>query len=234
MNADWEKIKYKFLDLINESNTENFNDFYESLKSLTSEEKGIYFEYYCKLYFELEPITKFNYKKFYLYTEIPPKLKKQLNLPTKDKGIDCIAIDNNDNIFAIQVKYRSNIDKIIPFGQLATFPALAFGTNVKVDGCIFFSNCIDACDELKNDKYSHILFNSLDEKCNNLFWQNVREYIGNIRITKYKPLKMLKHQEPIIAACVDHYNNENNGKLYLACGTGKTFLGYWLCVRELR
>jgi len=234
MDVDWEKIKYKFLDRINESKVKNFYDFYRSLKPLTSEEKGVYFEYFCKLYFELEPITKNNYKNFYLYTEVPPKLKKQINLPTKDKGIDCIAIDNNDNIFAIQVKFRSNKDKVIPFGELATFPALAFGTDVKVNGGIFFSNCSDVCDELRNDKYIHMLFNSLDEKCNDLFWKNVREYIGNKPITKYKLLKPLKHQEPIIEACKTHYDNENDGRLYLACGTGKTFLGYWMGIRELK
>ena len=84
------------------------------------------------------------------------------------------------------------------------------------------------CDELRNDKYVHVLFNSHDEKCNNLFWQNVREYIGNKPITKYKPLTPLEHQKPIINACKTHYDNENDGRLYLACGSDKTFLGYWM------
>lgn len=234
MDINWEKVKYEFLDRINETKVKNFYDFYRSLKPLSSKEKGIYFEYFCKLYFELEPITKSNYKNFYLYTEVPSILKKQINLPTKDKGIDCIAIDNDNNIFAIQIKYRSNKNKVIPFGQLATFPALAFGTVVKVNGGIFFSNCSDVCADLKNDKYMHILFNSLDEKCDNLFWLNVREYIGKKTITKYKPLKLLKHQKPIIDACKKYYEHEDNGRLYLACGIGKTFLGYWISIRELK
>jgi len=236
MSVDWGKIKYKFLNHVNKSDVKTFYDFNKSLIQLTSEEKGVYFEYFCKLYFELEPITKINYEKFYLYTEIPLKLKKQINLPTKDKGIDCIAINYNNDIFAIQVKYRSNKDKVIPFGELATFPALAFGTNVKVNGGIFFSNCNDVCDELRNDKYINVLFNSLDEKCDKLFWQNVRECIGNKPITKYTPLKPLKHQESIINACKIHYDNDNknDGRLYLACGTGKTFVSYWISIRELK
>ena len=234
MDVDWDKIKYKFLDHINKCKITNFNDFYISLKVLSSEEKGIFFEYFCKLYFELEPITKNNYKKIYLYTEIPLKIKKHINLPTKDKGIDCIAIDNDNNVYAIQVKYRSNKNKVIPFGELSTFSALSFGTGVKVNYGIYFSNCNDVCNELRNDKYIHILFNSLDEKCNSLFWQNVYEYIGNKPITKYKPLQLLQHQVPIIDICKKHYNTENNGRLYLACGTGKTFLGYWMGIRELK
>jgi predicted helicase len=234
MNVNWEIIKYNFLDHINKSNIQNFYEFYKSLKELTNEEKGIYFEYFCKLYFKLDPTTKMHYKKFYLYTEIPLTLQKQINLPDRDKGIDCITIDNNDNIFAIQVKYRSNKDKIISFGELSSFPALVFGTKVKVNGCIFFSNCSDICDELINDKYVHILFDLLDRKCDKLFWKNVCEYIGNKPITKNKSLQPLKHQQPIINACKDHYKKENEGRIYLACGTGKTFLAYWLTIREFK
>jgi hypothetical protein len=44
-----------------------------------------------------------------LYTEIPLKLKNKINLPPKDKGIDGIAIDNNDKIFALQDKFRNEL-----------------------------------------------------------------------------------------------------------------------------
>jgi len=234
MNIDWNKIKYEFLEFINKFKIKTFNEFYDSMKTLNSKIKGIYFEYFCKLYFLLEPVSKNNYKDFYLYTEVPIKLKNRIKLPPKDKGIDCIVIDNDDNIFAIQVKFRSNINKVILFGELATFPALAFGTDVKVDGGIFFSNCSDVCDELKNDKYVHVLLNSLDDKCDNLFWQNVREYIGEKQITKYIPKTPLPHQKNIIFEANQHYETEKNGRLYLACGTGKTFLGYWISMRELK
>jgi predicted helicase len=179
-------------------------------------------------------INKTNYKQFYLYTEIPLKLKNKLKLPTKDKGIDCIVIDNNEKIYAIQCKFRSEYNKIISFGELSTFPALTFGTDVKVDGGIFFSNCCDVCDELKNDKYINILFNSLDKKCDELFWTNVVEYIGENKLTKYILKNPLTHQKNIINASIEHYKTENNGKLFLACGTGKTFIGYWLSIRELK
>lgn len=234
MDVNWEKIKYKFLEHVNKFKIVNFYDFSESLKLLTSEEKGIYFEYFCKLYFCIDSFSKDNYKKFYLYTEIPNYLRKKINLPPKDKGIDCIIIDNDDKIFAIQVKYRSNKNKIIPFGELATFPALAFGTDVKVNGSIFFTNCYDACNELHNDKYIHVLFNSLNEKCDVLFWKNVHEFIGDKPITKYKPFTPLEHQKQIVKECKKYYETEDNGRLYLACGTGKTFLGYWISIRELQ
>ncbi len=58
---------------------------------------------------------------------IPEKIKSKLNLPDKDKGIDGIVITPAKEYYAVQVKYRKN-KKPIPFGELATFPALAFFT----------------------------------------------------------------------------------------------------------
>lgn len=234
MVTKWDHIKYNFLDHINNNAVNNFMNFHNSLKNLATETKGDFFEYFCKLFFVIDPITKKMYKKIYLYTEIPNKIKKELCLPTKDKGIDGIAIDCNNKIFAIQVKYRSNLQIKIPFGNLSTFPALLFGTNVKIDYGIYFSNCYDCCNELKNDKYIHILFESLNTKCGRLFWQNVREYIGENKMTKYIPLTMLPHQKRIVDICKKYFIEENKGRLYLACGTGKTFLGYWLSVREFK
>lgn len=233
MDINWNEFKYEFSSFVINKNITTFNNFYDNVRIMTNEMKGIYFEYFCNLYFNIETITKSKYKDFYMYNEIPSKLRKKLNLPTKDKGIDGIVIDNNDKIYAIQVKFRTNYNKIIPFGELATFPALTFGTDVKIDGGIFFSNCSNVCDELKNDKYVHILFNSLNSKCDKLFWQNVIEYIGKKNITKYVTKSPLIHQQQIIQSIKNYYIDKNKGILFMPCGTGKTFTSFWLCVRIL-
>ena len=232
--TNWGKIKYDFLDHINTNNIINFLDFHESLKPLDKNTKGNYFEYFCLLYFLLEPYHKQNYKDFYLYTEIPSKLKKNLNLPEKDKGIDAIVLDINNNIYAIQVKYRKKINDCIPFGELATFQALTFGTSVKnINKGIFFTNCIDVCTELKNDKYINIVNTSFD-KCDDLFWKNVREYIGDKPLTKYTNMRPLSHQEKLIPIIINHYKDNNYGRLCIACGTGKTFLAFWVTIKEMK
>jgi predicted helicase len=234
----WDKIKEKFLLFLEEHNINSFDSFIKNMSDLSKDKKGDYFEYFCKLYFELETITKTKYKNFLLYEEIPLKLKAQLKLPSKDKGIDGIVQDadakNKDKYYAVQCKFRRHYKKSIPFGELATFPALTFGTEVKVSGGIFFSNCVEVCDELQNEKYANILFSSLDEKCDKLFWINVREYMISNAITRYQLKKPLPHQEKIIPFAKRHYAKNNNGKLFLACGTGKTFLGYWIATRTLK
>lgn len=233
--SKWDKIKYDFLDHINSQNIYTFIEFHESLKPLEKNTKGEYFEYFCKLYFILDTFTKQNYKDFYLYEEIPIKIKKELNFPEKDKGIDAIIYDNDNNIYAIQIKYRKIIENNIPFGKLATFQALTFGTSVKnIYKGIFFTSCIDVCDELKNDKYISIVYNSFDTKCGKLFWTNVREYIGKKKLTKYKNMIPLEHQEKIIPKIIEHYKKNDLGRLCIACGTGKTFIAFWVTIKEMK
>jgi predicted helicase len=226
-------MNYQFFNFINDNNINDFSTFIYNLSYLTTEQKGTYFEYFCSLYFIILMINKTDFIEFYLYKDIPSLIKKLLCLPLKDKGIDAIVIDKYNNVYAIQCKFRSD-NKKISFSELSTFSALTFGSDIKVNGGILFSNCIDVCDELKNDKYKNILFDTLDKNCDELFWKNVREHICKKDITPYELLKPLTHQIPIISECISYYEKENTGKLFMACGSGKTFLSYWLSVRELK
>ena len=58
--ANWNKIKYNFLDHINTNNITNFLEFHVSLKPLDKNTKGDYFEYFCMLYFTIESSFKKN------------------------------------------------------------------------------------------------------------------------------------------------------------------------------
>lgn len=232
--SKWDKIKYNFLAHINSQNINTFIEFHNSLKPLDKNTKGDYFEYFCKLYFMFDYYSKHNYRNFYLYSEIPTKVKKELNLPDKDKGIDAIVYDKDNNIYAIQIKYRKIIENNIPFEKLATFQALTFGTGVKnIYKGIFFTSCIDVCEELKNNKYISIVNDSLN-KCDKLFWKNIREYIGDRPITKYINMIPLPHQNKFIPKIIDHYKINDYGRVCLACGTGKTFMAYWITIKELK
>lgn len=232
MNINWNIFKGRFLDFCND--IYNYEDFEEKMNKLDIINKGIFFEYFCKLYFKLNLIMKHKYKKIYMYNELTPQEKINKYMPSNDKGIDCIAIDNTKKIYAIQVKYRTKKYKKIPFGEIATFIGLSYGTKINIYKCIFFTNCIDVCDELKNDKYILILYNSLVTNCNAIFWKNVKEYITTQEITKYKIKQPLKHQENILSIMKKYYDTNNYGRLYSPCGTGKTFLCYWFNTEILK
>lgn len=211
---------------ITKNKIDTFDKFISNLSKQDIKVKGKYFEYFCKLYFKLLPSNKLLYDKIYLYDEIPIEIKEKLKLPQKDKGIDGILLKNKE-IYAIQVKFRSDNKTIIPFGELATFGALTYGTQVTgITKGLFFTNCMHVCEELNNNKYIHVTYSCFD-KCKKLFWKNVCEYISNKKITKHIPLTPLPHQLEIIRLIETYYATNTKGRLYLPCGCGKTFLGYW-------
>lgn len=213
-------------------NIKNFKDFDEKLSKETNEIKGLYFEIFCKLYFILIPYYFDKIHKIYLYNEISQRKKEKLKLPIQDKGIDLIAILKNKKIISIQAKYRSDKKKL-SFSDLSTFLALTYGTECNFHSAILFTNCYDVCDELKNEKYILITNNSFD-KCDNIFWQNARKYLCNEKQNYINRLEPLPFQYKILNLMYEYYKNNNYGKLYLPCGTGKTFLGCWFTIEMLK
>lgn len=232
MNDIMNTIKKELLKKI--KTVQTFDDFDTVLKKIEStDEKGIYFEIFCKVYFVILPHYKILYRQVYLYNEIPETIKNKLNLPEKDKGIDGIVINLNDEYYAVQVKYRKN-KKPVPFGKLATFPALAFGTNCKyINGGIFFTNCYDVCDELKGEKYKNITYSCFD-KCDYIFWNNFRNYLQNEIFINFIPYYPLPHQKKILLVAEKYFEKNNFGKLYLPCGTGKSYMAVFISINILK
>ena len=231
MNGNMKTIKKELRKKINKVTA--FDEFDTILKNLSSDVKGLYFEIFYKIYFLIFPYYKMQYPIVYLYVEIPEKVKNRLNLPDKDKGIDGIAITSTKEYYAVQVKYRKT-KRPIPFGELATFPALAFGTNCKyISGGIFFTNCYDVCDELKGEKYKNITYSCFD-KCNNDFWNNFRDYLSSEIVTDFIPYTPLPHQEKILPIIKRHFEENDYGRLYLPCGCGKSLMGVFTAIDILK
>lgn len=222
-----EETKTAFVYAI--ANVSTYDEFENMLSTQTSKIKGKYFELFCKLYFALLPVHKG--KEIYLYRDIPHGIKRTLELPNRDKGIDGVLIAL-DLYYVIQIKYRAN--KLpIPFGQLSTFPGLAFGSNCKnISGGILFTNCYDVCAELKGDRYTNVTHSALG-KCDAIFWDNVRMYLRGNSVY-YPIMQPLPHQDIILSLARKYYEEHNYGKIYSPCGTGKTFLGYWIAINMLK
>ena len=96
-------------------------------KSNQSKLAGDIFEYLTKLYLETAPQYKSKLKKVYLLNEVPTTIKKKINLPDTDEGIDLVAVTNDDEYWAVQCKYRSDPNQTLTIQEdLATFNNLAF------------------------------------------------------------------------------------------------------------
>ena len=75
--------------------TKSWKDLNNTLESFTKSNRaklaGDIFEYLTKLYLETAPQYKSKLRKVYLEKEVPSNLRKKLNLPDTDEGIDLIA-----------------------------------------------------------------------------------------------------------------------------------------------
>ena len=88
---------------------------------------GDVFELAVKLYLQTNPKYRTKLKNVWLGKQVPPKVKRLINYPDNDFGIDQIAETFNGEYWSIQAKFRSHIDSALTFGELSTFSALSFG-----------------------------------------------------------------------------------------------------------
>jgi predicted helicase len=214
-------IKYnKLLKTIN-----SFQEFEDKIKNYDSKEKGNIFELLTKYLLQSDYI--FNFKKVYLYDEIPNKILDELKFPLNDKGIDLIIVTKNDKYIPVQCKYRNDNSKVIPWNSLSTFFGLSFGLHNKIQNGFFVTNTYDYCDEInKTNKivtYGGNYFDNLTDK----HFKNINKLIDGdeIELKKYIPRD---YQKEIIKLAKEHYSEETLGHIIMACGTGKTLTSYWI------
>lgn len=96
--SKWSDLKNK-LEQFNTTQTET-----TSKKTLA----GKIFEYFCKYYFQTDPEKIDLYTDVWLYEEIPLSIRKELNLPSIDHGIDILLKDIDSGYHAIQCKFKND------------------------------------------------------------------------------------------------------------------------------
>jgi len=103
------------------------NKLEELTKSGQSKFAGDVFENVCKYFLQTAPQYQTKLKNVWLLKEVKEELRRKLNLPSTDEGIDLIAETFDGKYWAIQSKYRSDPkDTLTVKGDLATFANLAF------------------------------------------------------------------------------------------------------------
>ena len=105
----------------------SFQDFEDKIASYTNKQKGDIFELLTKYLLQTDYI--FNFKKVYLYDEIPDKILDELKFPSNDKCIDLLIITKDNKYIAIQCKYRSNNLKATTWNLLSTIFGFYFPSN---------------------------------------------------------------------------------------------------------
>ncbi len=215
--SKWSDLKEK-LEQFNTSKTET-----TTKKTFA----GKIFEYFCKYYFQTSPEKIDLYKNVWHYEEIPLNVRKKLNLPSIDHGIDILLKDIDNNYHAVQCKFKNDESKNLSWSGDKIANVFALGTNCQK--VIVFSNVSDVTKVAKafGEKYEQILNDTLLELDKNDFKRILALANGNQppNLEKYTPLK---HQKEAIEKVTTHFKTENRGQLILPCGAGKTLTALWI------
>ena len=198
-------------------------------KSNRSKLAGDVFEYLTKLYLQTAPQYKSKLKKVYLEKEVPSSLRKKLNLPDTDEGIDLIAETNDKEYWAIQCKYRSNSNESLTIKEdLSTFNNLAFTHCKNITHGIVCATVNKPPKKIKLLKSIgfELLETWLGLDDGDLFDQIKAKCVGK----KYKPiiLKPRPHQVEAIKKTLDHFRSNDRGRMIMPCGTGKSLTAFWI------
>ena len=93
--------------------------------------RGDAFEEFCEVYLRLVP--KYNIKHVWSKGEYPKWVIHQLQLTgQKDQGIDRIAQTRDQELWAIQAKFRSDRNDVVSYDELATFLAISDKADYRV------------------------------------------------------------------------------------------------------
>ena len=198
-------------------------------KSNQSKLAGDIFEYLTKLYLETAPQYKSKLKKVYLLNEVPTTIKKKINLPDTDEGIDLVAVTNDNEYWAIQCKYRSDPNQTLTIKEdLATFNNLAFTYCKNISHAIVCATVSKPPKKIKLLK--SIGFETLETWLalddGDLFSQIRAKASG--KVLKPKPLSPRPHQIAAIKQTKEHFKSNERGKIIMPCGTGKSLTAFWI------
>ena len=163
---------------------------------------------------------------------VPAAIRRGLNLPGPDEGIDLLARTRRGEYWAIQAKFRSQRDKPLTRRELGPFTSLAFNTCNSIALAVVAHTCTKPVGkrhlmrntvEIGLDRWQ-----SLDDE-NHLGWNLiVRQLKG--RSPRPEPRSPRPHQRAAISAAKAHFigDNATRGRLIMPCGSGKSLAAYWI------
>lgn len=206
--------------------------------SFSEKDKGERFERLIKAYLLTDPKYSNLFKKVWLWNEFPSKA----DLGSTDTGIDLVALTNNGDYWAIQCKCyaedttidKKSVDTFLAtssrtFKDVETIKTVHFAQRLWVSTSSKWTN--NAEESLKNQSPQVSRINVHDLANAPVEWEKLENNItGEQARTKKYPLK--KHQKDALEKTHEYFQENERGKLIMACGTGKTFTSLRIAENE--
>ena len=217
------------------SSTSSWSNLNKKLEELTKSGQakfaGDIFENVCKYFLQTAPQYQTKLKNVWLLKEVKDDLKRKLNLPSTDEGIDLIAETFDNKYWAIQSKYRSDPkDTLTIKGDLATFANLAFNNCKNISLGLVMTTADKPPLKTKLLKgVSFVTLESFLELDDNKFegWNLIKAKANHKTIIP-KALSPRAHQVKAIKDTVEYFKTKERGKVIMPCGTGKSLTAFWI------
>jgi len=217
------------------SKTSSWYELSKKLEELTKSGQakfaGDIFENVCKYFLQTAPQYQTKLKNVWLLKEVKEDLKRKLNLPSSDEGIDLIAETFDGKYWAIQSKYRSDPkDTLTIKGDLATFANLAFNNCKNISLGLVMTTADKPPLKTKLLKgVSFVTLESFLELDDNKFegWNLIKAKANHKTIIP-KALSPRPHQVKAIKDTVEYFKTKERGKIIMPCGTGKSLTAFWI------
>src|SRR5215475_7757139 len=207
----------------------SWNEFWERTNKLSTDgQKGAAFERLTQLYLQTSPEYRSELRHVWTLREVPPRVCKRLDLPSRDEGIDLIACTRHGEYWAIQSKFRTQRDKPLNRKELGTFSSLTFNTCSNIALAVVAHTCS------KPVSKRHLMRNTTEIGLDR--WQSLDEEAWHLIVAKLKGLSARPevrhprpHQRAAISAAKKHFISDGatRGRLIMPCGTGKSLTAYW-------
>jgi superfamily II DNA or RNA helicase len=195
----------------------------------TTKAKGDAFEGLCAAFLRTDPRYVAELKSVWLRHEVPAAIAKRLNLPSSDEGIDGIAETHGGEFWSLQCKFLSNHKSTLTKNALDGFAHLSFTHCKGITKALVLHTSSAPIRKHKLLGVSEIglrEFEGLDEAA----WAAIRGAASSTRprAVTHKPRKPRPHQEAAVAAVTAHLQTHDRGRVLMACGSGKSLVGFWV------
>ena len=182
----------------------------------TQRDRGTYFEYLARAYFQNEPTYRNEFKNVWMLADIP----EEFGIPKVDLGVDLVAEKYTGELVAIQAKFynhsiqKSNIDSFL--GEL--------GKDYYESGIIVASTDRwgKNAEKALADRSDVIRIGLSDLRNSQIDWSKFSFESPEVVTVKAKK-KLRYYQESAIQSALNHFKENDRGQLIMAPGTGKTF-----------
>lgn len=196
----------------------NFDNLVHQINELaeTQRDRGTYFEYLARAYFQSEPTYQNEFKNVWMLADVPD----EFGIPKVDLGVDLVAEKFTGELVAIQAKFynhsiqKSNIDSFL--GEL--------GKDYYESGIIVASTDKwgKNAEKALVDRSDVIRIGLSDLRNSQINWSKFSFESPEVVTVKAKK-KLRYYQESAIQSALNHFKENDRGQLIMAPGTGKTF-----------